>query len=382
MSNGYCSLNDEDLHSDFWRSILDDPILEGANGPQLLPDELNSLSSMSSGSKKRNRDLDPGNSQEANGKVRKKQHRCPGAFYTGESSTFRQQERLKGKTVAGMAKVYKDRISRRIKNDKMTDMEVILRIVCNMTAINASHLLPRVLGSLEQIKTQWPIRPDLQQIKQKIQEIESNYKDDSLTDEAEQRLVEVGDELERLDQKRLKDSTKAGNLDAVFTDFSMRTLQKELSSTWPWLISVVQDQDHESLITGEELQYSTCELENQLCDNDNNKVDVTDFHGLEQALNNIGYKTPDYLKPIATRIENVRGKATDFCHYGIQVLVCAAIKEMEEVSIKELNWDTLKKWAATLNKAKGLDFEVGFANNLLQKNLYSYFCHSRNFGRN
>ncbi|TYG48141.1 hypothetical protein ES288_D11G400000v1 [Gossypium darwinii] len=161
---------------------------------------------MSSGSKKRNRDLDPGNSQEANGKVRKKQRRCPGTFYTGESSTSRQQERLKGKTVAGMAKVYKDRISRRTKNDKMADTEVIIRIV--------------FLGSLEQIKTQWPIRPDLQHIKQKIQEIESNYKDDSLTEEAKRRLVEVGDELERLDQERLKDSTKAGNLDAVFTSSS------------------------------------------------------------------------------------------------------------------------------------------------------------------
>ncbi|PPD93178.1 hypothetical protein GOBAR_DD09882 [Gossypium barbadense] len=333
---------------------------------------------MSSGSKKRNRDLDPGNSQEANGKVRKKQRRCPGTFYTGESSTSRQQERLKGKTVAGMAKVYKDRISRRTKNDKMADTEVIIRIVCNMMAINASHLLPRVLGSLEQIKTQWPIRPDLQHIKQKIQEIESNYKDDSLTEEAKRRLVEVGDELERLDQERLKDSTKAGNLDAVFTDFSMETLQKEFSmsvadvqetTATNHLIIVDEDQDqhHGSLLTPQ----------------DNKKVAVTDFHGLEQALNNIGcYKTPDHLKPIVTRIEHVRGKATDFCHYSIQVLVCAAIKEMEEVSIKELNWDTLKKWAATLNQAKELGFEARFANNLLQKNLCSYFCHSRNFGRN
>lgn len=133
------------------------------------------------------------------------------------------------------------------------------------------------------------------------------------------------------------------------------------------------------------MQYSTVsELENELYDKDNKKVDVTDFHGLEQALNNIGscYETPDYLKPIATRIQNVRGTDTDFCYHNIQVLVCAAIKEMEEVSIKELNRHTLKKWAATLNQAKGLDFEVGFANNLLQKNLCSYFCHSRNFGRN
>lgn len=166
--------------------------------------------------------------------------------------------------------------------------------------------------------------------------------------------------------------------------FSIFVVLLQLSSTWPWLISVVQDQDHGSLFTCEELQYSTFnELENQLCDKDNNKVDVTDFHGLEQALNNSDCcKTPAYLKPIGTRIENVRGKATDFCHIGIQILVCAAIQEMEEVSIKELNWDTLKKWAATLNKAKGLGFEVGFANNLLQKNLCSYYCHSRNFGRN
>ncbi|KAH1084452.1 hypothetical protein J1N35_024213 [Gossypium stocksii] len=179
---------------------------------------------MSSGSIKRNRDLNPGNSQVANGKVRKKQRRCPGTFYTGESSTSRQQERLKGKTVAGMAKLYKDRISRRIKNDKIADLEVTLRTVCHMTDINASHLLPRV-------------RPDLQQIRQEIQEIESKYKDDSLADKAKQGLFEVGNKLERLDQERLKDSTKAGNLDAVFTDFSVETLQKELYSACLWLMS-------------------------------------------------------------------------------------------------------------------------------------------------
>ncbi|KAG4123672.1 hypothetical protein ERO13_D11G340400v2 [Gossypium hirsutum] len=111
MRNGYSFLNDEDL-SIF--NHLYDPISEVAKVPPLLLEEFNP--SMSSGSKKRNRDLDPGNSQEANGKVRKKQLRCPGTIYTGESSTSRQQERLKGKTVAGMAKVYKDRISRRIKN--------------------------------------------------------------------------------------------------------------------------------------------------------------------------------------------------------------------------------------------------------------------------
>lgn len=160
--------------------------------------------------------------------------------------------------------------------------------------------------------------------------------------------------------------------------FSIFVVLLQLSSTWPWLISVVQDQDHGSLFTCEELQYSTFnELENQLCDKDNNKVDVTDFHGLEQALNNSDCcKTPASISGPASKM------FVEKLPIGIQILVCAAIQEMEEVSIKELNWDTLKKWAATLNKAKGLGFEVGFANNLLQKNLCSYYCHSRNFGRN
>ncbi|KAL1075849.1 hypothetical protein V6Z11_D11G393000 [Gossypium hirsutum] len=174
-----------------------------------------------------------------------------------------------------MAKVYKDRISRRTKNDKAADMEVFIRIVCNMAAINAFHLIARVFGSLEQIKTQWPIRPDLQHMKEKIQEIESNYKDDSLTsDEAKRRLVEVGDELERLDQERLKDSTKAGNLDAVFTDFSMETLQKEFSmsvadvqetTATNHLIIVDEDQDqhHGSLLTPQVLYSNFSYLKNQ-----------------------------------------------------------------------------------------------------------------------
>lgn len=86
----------------------------------------------------------------------------------------------------------------------MEDLEAIMTIVSNMMDINASHLLVRVFGSLKQIKTQWPIRPDLQHIKQKIQEIESNYKKDGLIDEANRRLAEVGAELERLDKERLK----------------------------------------------------------------------------------------------------------------------------------------------------------------------------------
>ncbi|TYI22534.1 hypothetical protein ES332_A06G110200v1 [Gossypium tomentosum] len=84
-------------------------------------------------------------------------------------------------------------------------------------------------------------------------------------------------------------------------------------------------------------------------------------------------EVPDYLKSIGIRIEDARGKATDFSHTGIQILVCAVIKEMEHMSLEDLDWGTLKKWTAALNYANEHGFQVGFANNLLQWNVVAYF---------
>ncbi|XP_052877677.1 uncharacterized protein LOC108470535 isoform X2 [Gossypium arboreum] len=113
---------------------------------------------------------------------------------------------------------------------------------------------------------------------------------------------------------------------------------------------------------------------NQLYDNDNNKVEYKDFQGLEDALANTAWgKVPDYLKSIGIRIEDARGKATEFSHTGIQILVCAVIKEMEDMSLGDLDWGTLKKWAAALNYANEHGFQVGFANNLLHRNVVAYF---------
>ncbi|KAG8491269.1 hypothetical protein CXB51_014446 [Gossypium anomalum] len=108
---------------------------------------------------------------------------------------------------------------------------------------------------------------------------------------------------------------------------------------------------------------------NQLYNNGNNKVKYKDFQGLEDALANTAWgKVPDYLKSIGIRIEDARGKATEFSHTGIQILVCAVIKEMEYMSLEDLDWGTLKKWAAALNYGNEHGFQVGFANNLLQWN--------------
>ncbi|PPD72859.1 hypothetical protein GOBAR_DD30244 [Gossypium barbadense] len=99
-----------------------------------------------------------------------------------------------------------------------------------------------------------------------------------------------------------------------------------------------------------------------------------DFQGLEDALANTAWgKVPDYLKSIGIRIEDARGKATEFSHTRIQILVCAVIKEMEDMSLEDLDWGTLKKWAAALNYANEQGFQVGFANNLLQWNAVAYF---------
>ncbi|TYI58811.1 hypothetical protein E1A91_D11G387800v1 [Gossypium mustelinum] len=51
------------------------------------------------------------------------------------------------------------------------------------------------------------------------------------------------------------------------------------------------------------------------------------------------------------------------------------MKEMESFSVEKLGMETLKKWGATLNNAKELGFQVGFADDLLRKNLYAYFAY-------
>ncbi|KAK5787356.1 hypothetical protein PVK06_042010 [Gossypium arboreum] len=47
---------------------------------------------------------------------------------------------------------------------------------------------------------------------------------------------------------------------------------------------------------------------------------------------------------------------------------------MEDFRIEDLEWDTLKKWGATLNMAKQLGFQVVFADNLLKTKLLAYFA--------
>ncbi|KAH1098702.1 hypothetical protein J1N35_015623 [Gossypium stocksii] len=105
-----------------------------------------------------------------------------------------------------------------------------------------------------------------------------------------------------------------------------------------------------------------------------------DYDGLEPALGTGWWRHPDYLEPIATRIEKARGEATADIQKVSLLLVSAAVKEMEELTIENSKWDMLKKWAATLNAAKKSGFIVEFADNLLQTKLFAYFAYFSNVG--
>ncbi|MBA0738943.1 hypothetical protein Gogos_012252 [Gossypium gossypioides] len=402
---------------------------------------------MSSGRKK-NKELASDNFPE------KKRRRREGISDTGEASTSEKhppknnlEELIAKKSVEKIVKVLKDRIDRKMKNDKMADMESVILVVQTMMANNASHLLPEVLGTLKQIKTQWPVRSDIQTEKQKLQLIKSSYKNGVLTEgNAKNELLAVGEKIECLDEQRLKDLTNTDNLNAIFSGsmvcvhfrlaldkksfssillrFSIVKTKLDLpvevgtdgpiggfSSEFPWLGESTEinshvipaDQVHRNLLTREkllsnfstetnglaspvdqgngsfvsleELRCNLCELVSQLYDENNKEVGISDYDGLELALKDTGWgRPPDYLEPIATRIEKARREATADIHKVSLLLVCAAVKEMEELTLEYSKWDMLKKWAATLNVAKKSGFIVEFADNLLLTKLFAYFA--------
>ncbi|KHG12027.1 hemA [Gossypium arboreum] len=302
-------------------------------------------------------------------------------FYISESSTSQQQPEPEMKvehqfpevcsdsrSVRKRMKILKDRIHRQKMADKRTDLELLLWMKLKLKAFPVSLQIP---ASFNQIRNEWPMRPDLQIILQKMQDIKAKSKDLVLTEnDMNGELGIVIQELDTLRARRSKEQER--DLDAVLdTDMGTKTLIEKFSSEFPWLFS--QDQVQESLST---LGAQFKSLENQLYDENNNKVSFKDFEGLEEALKktNALDLLPGYLKPIANQIEKAHGEATGIAHAYIQLLVCAAINEMQESAVKSLNWETLKKWGATLNYARQLGFQVSFADELLRKTFGAYVC--------
>ncbi|TYI04028.1 hypothetical protein ES332_A11G386300v1 [Gossypium tomentosum] len=301
-------------------------------------------------------------------------------FYISESSTSQQQPESEMKvehqfpevcsdsrSVRTRMKILKDRIHRQKMADKRTDLELLLWVKLKLKAFPVSLQIP---ASFNEIRNEWPMRPDLQIILQKMQDIKAKSKDRVLTEnDMNGELGIVIQELVTLRARRLKEQER--DLDAVLgTDMGTKNLIEKFSSEFPWLFS--QDQVQESLST---LGAQFKSLENQHYEENNNKVSFKDFEGLEEALKKTNaFGLPDYLKPIANQIEEARGKAAGLVHGCIQILVCAAIKEMQDSALESLNWDTLEKWGATLNYARQLGFQVSFADELLRKTFVAYMC--------
>ncbi|XVE61492.1 hypothetical protein DITRI_Ditri06bG0044700 [Diplodiscus trichospermus] len=328
-------------------------------------------------------------------------------FIAGESSASQQpepkrkeksvKELLEETSVPHVVKILRDRVDRRIKNDQKADMESCICLLKFVMTHKMFDLWQPILNSLNQIKMEWPPRSDLKNIKESLKEIEDAGK---ASGDTKQRLIQIGDhEIKRLDKQRREifssptflpcvflDSILAKNLEQIFISegVSVEILREKLSSAFPWLFlkEIATDeptagQDQESLQTHGQLEYAVKQLkdlENEIFAKDNNKVDVSDFQGLEDAIRKtIGVNIPVYLEPIANKIKEARGKATDFAHINIQVLVSAAIHEMEQLGPEKLSRDRLLKWGATFNKAKELGFEVEFAERQLKTVFYAYF---------
>ncbi|XWS59499.1 hypothetical protein CRYUN_Cryun08bG0127400 [Craigia yunnanensis] len=316
-------------------------------------------------------------------------------LYIGESSDSQQPEPnrkeeslkklIEKNNVDKVIKALRDRLRRQEINDERAEMFSTICLMRELMAIKAVHYFAPVVDSLKEINKQWPMRSDLEDIQKMIQGIADEVKaagieKEKVTDEMKPRLLEVGEAIERSDEQRRQNSTEVENLVPLFLneDVSMETQREKFSSAFPWIRwekiatnGPTADQDQGSL-----QQYTV--LENKLFAKKNNKVAVSEFQGLEEALEKTtGWSIPDYLEPIASKIKKAPGKDTEFGDIFIQVLSCAAIQEMEDMPLEKLNWVTLKKWGAALNNAKERGFQVEFAEIQLKKNLYAYLFYSK-----
>ncbi|KAG4123669.1 hypothetical protein ERO13_D11G340200v2 [Gossypium hirsutum] len=258
------------------------------------------------------------------------------------------------------AKFYDDPTERGINNNgKITNWRCKWQRVVEMllsvpkaTNVGKTKASQQVLCHRNQMKMQWPIQSDPLVIIHVIQETDLNCNDAVLAEAKAER---------RLDRQRSED----------FKEKARQLSYPKIFFPPPCKVKVTATDDK----TREGVQSKFCDLENQIYDKGDYRVGCKDFPGLEQELKKTSWgKIPDYLESIAIQIEKDRGKTTDIFHIPTQVLLCAAIREMKDFSVGDLDLGTLKKWSATLNYAKKYGFQVGFADNLLKKNLLAYFA--------
>ncbi|OMO77156.1 hypothetical protein CCACVL1_15183, partial [Corchorus capsularis] len=133
------------------------------------------------------------------------------------------------------------------------------------------------------------------------------------------------------------------------------------------------------------LSFDDEEVENFLKQFDSNckrQVNYSDFNGLIEELSkgDVGYNDlPPCLIPTAGMIKNVRGDITKSSKQSkcaanpTYIMFCAALKEMHELSLKDLDETRLKVWGEAINNALNIDFDAGFAKEHLRKIVHAYF---------
>ncbi|TYH47321.1 hypothetical protein ES332_D11G403500v1 [Gossypium tomentosum] len=229
----------------------------GADGqPSADHYQVNSSSSMMTGGKKRN--------QKDKGKGRGIKKQCLPRVTGGEESVGEL-------TVQHSGKIYTDQINRRICKVK----EKLLDWLRNC---------PEVISIINQIEEKWPLLSDLQKIKEKNSEIQTEFKAGRLKeDEAMQKMDELKERLNRVDGQ-LQELHKANNveelnkvkkLETVFLnneEYDVETLAKEYYSICPHRKEVVATDDHGSL--EKELRSKMNELKNEIYAENDNKVNV------------------------------------------------------------------------------------------------------------
>ncbi|XP_017629246.1 uncharacterized protein LOC108472250 isoform X2 [Gossypium arboreum] len=244
-------------------------------------------------------------------------------------------------------KIMTDRLNRQIEQDKKSDMELV-------------HT------------KKWPLKEDVQVIRQECKKIAKTC--DLNSNEAKQKLLGEAKNLEITQKAREDSGNPSTNMDHIMKNLGLyfegpfiEALKKEFSPNLGNGRSARSPPVHSAFIA----------LENQVYDQGNKQVELEDFQGLLEELKKLRWgEIPSYLQPIASRIVKDVAKV-EFCHTTALVLFCAAVKEMEDFPTEKLDLDMLKKWGATLRKAKEVGFQAGFADDWLKKNLLAYFAHTQ-----
>ncbi|KAK8561387.1 hypothetical protein V6N12_048459 [Hibiscus sabdariffa] len=143
-----------------------------------------------------------------------------------------------------------------------------------------------------------------------------------------------------IDQKTLREKISAAFPSLCLTenvtweipgdvDEEMFAIECPTGFTWPW--------DEANATNEPRLSFE--DLKNELLDVNNRDVKVSDFHGLQDAINSAKGHIPDHLKIIVEKIEQDRGEVTppDDLHKLLLVLLSASVKEMEDLAVNELN---------------------------------------------